>query len=84
MVTKRFFSGKYRDCDYLEDELRELYLEEVKNVVKSAKNANRKIAAFFVESVQSCGGQIVYPHHWMRDAFGFCREEGIVSIADEV
>lgn len=78
------YRGKYRDCDYLEDELRELYLEEVKNVVKSAKNANRKIAAFFVESVQSCGGQIVYPHHWMRDAFGFCREEGIVSIADEV
>jgi len=78
------YRGKYRDCDYSEDELRELYLGEVKNVVKAAKNANRKIAAFFVEGVQSCGGQIVYPHHWMRDAFDFCRQEGIVSIADEV
>lgn len=78
------YRGKYRDCDYSDDELRELYLEELKNLVNSAKSAGREIAAFFVESVQSCGGQIVYPHHWMRDAFAYCREEGIVSIADEV
>lgn len=78
------YRGKYRNCDHSEDELSRLYVEEVKNVVKAAKNANRKIAAFFVESVQSCGGQIVYPGHWMRDAFEFCREQGIVTIADEV
>jgi len=78
------YRGKFRNCDHSEDELRGLYLEEVKQLVDSAKKAGRQIAAFFVESVQSCGGQIVYPRHWMRDAFEFCRSEGIVTIADEV
>lgn len=78
------YRGKYRNCDHSEDELRELYLDELKQLVNAAKKAGRKIAAFFVESVQSCGGQIIYPRHWMRDAFRYCKEEGIVAIADEV
>ena len=57
---------------------------ELRELVAAAKRRDRQIAAIFVESVQSCGGQIVYPHHWMRDAFEFCKQEGIVTIADEV
>jgi len=79
-----FFRGKYRDIDFSEDDLSNKYLEEVKMVVAQAKKSGRSIAAFFVESVQSCGGQIFYPRYWMRNAFEFCKKEGIVTIADEV
>jgi len=78
------YRGKHRDSDHSEDELRDLYVGELKELVAAAKRKDREIAAIFVESVQSCGGQIVYPRHWMRDAFEFCKQEGIVTIADEV
>jgi 4-aminobutyrate aminotransferase-like enzyme/Ser/Thr protein kinase RdoA (MazF antagonist) len=41
-------------------------------------------AAFFAESLQGCGGQIVYPPGYLRKAFGAVREAGGVCVADEV
>jgi 4-aminobutyrate aminotransferase-like enzyme len=41
-------------------------------------------AAFFAESLQSCGGQIVYPPGYLRAAFAAVREAGGVCVADEV
>ncbi len=41
-------------------------------------------AAFFAESLQGCGGQVVYPPGYLRDAFAAVRDAGGVCVADEV
>jgi 4-aminobutyrate aminotransferase-like enzyme len=41
-------------------------------------------AAFFAESLQGCGGQIVYPPGYLREAFAAVRAAGGVCVADEV
>jgi 4-aminobutyrate aminotransferase-like enzyme/Ser/Thr protein kinase RdoA (MazF antagonist) len=41
-------------------------------------------AAFFAESVQGCGGQIVYPPGYLTAAFAAVRAAGGVCVADEV
>lgn len=40
--------------------------------------------AFIVESLQSVGGQIIYPRGWLATAFDAVRAAGGVAIADEV
>jgi 4-aminobutyrate aminotransferase-like enzyme len=41
-------------------------------------------AAFFAESVQGCGGQIVYPEGYLTSAFDAVRAAGGLCVADEV
>ena len=41
-------------------------------------------AAFFAESVQGCGGQIVYPAGYLTEAFAAVRAAGGLCVADEV
>jgi 4-aminobutyrate aminotransferase-like enzyme/Ser/Thr protein kinase RdoA (MazF antagonist) len=41
-------------------------------------------AAFYAESVQGCGGQIVYPDGYLTAAFAAVRAAGGVCVADEV
>jgi 4-aminobutyrate aminotransferase-like enzyme len=41
-------------------------------------------AAFYAESVQGCGGQIVYPAGYLTAAFAAVRDAGGVCVADEV
>jgi 4-aminobutyrate aminotransferase-like enzyme len=41
-------------------------------------------AAFFAESLQGCGGQIVYPPGYLQAAFAAVREAGGLCVADEV
>lgn len=41
-------------------------------------------AAFFAETLQSCGGQIVYPDGYLARAFAHVRAAGGVCVADEV
>jgi 4-aminobutyrate aminotransferase-like enzyme/Ser/Thr protein kinase RdoA (MazF antagonist) len=41
-------------------------------------------AAFFAESLQGCGGQIVYPRGYLTQAFEAVRAAGGVTVIDEV
>ncbi len=52
--------------------------------VAEARAAGGRIAAFFSESVLSCGGQIVFPDGYLADVYDEMRQEGAVCIADEV
>jgi ethanolamine-phosphate phospho-lyase len=63
------YRGKYRDSEYNEDELCDLYVNEVVQLVENAEKKNRKIAIFLAESLQSCGGQIVYPKNYLRNVY---------------
>ncbi|XP_063237700.1 5-phosphohydroxy-L-lysine phospho-lyase [Bacillus rossius redtenbacheri] len=78
------YRGKYRASDDPGRDLGELYAEEVRLLCRRAKEAQRPAAAFFVESLQSCGGQIIPPPGYLRHAFRHVREAGGVCVADEV
>jgi 4-aminobutyrate aminotransferase-like enzyme len=41
-------------------------------------------AAFLVESISGCGGQVEFPQGYLQAAFGHARAAGAVCIADEV
>jgi 4-aminobutyrate aminotransferase-like enzyme len=41
-------------------------------------------AAFFTESIQGCGGQVVHPAGYLSQAFAAVREAGGLCVADEV
>src|SRR2546427_10357837 len=42
------------------------------------------VAAFICESLLGCGGQIVLPEHYLKEAYNYVRNAGGVCIADEV
>src|SRR4051812_48724521 len=50
----------------------------------AVRDADPEPAAFFAESLQSCGGQIVYPDGFLAAAFAHVRSAGGVCVADEV
>ncbi|KAG1654746.1 Alanine--glyoxylate aminotransferase 2-like [Nymphon striatum] len=78
------YRGKYMDKDYPNEDLGLKYAEEVKEIVSNCQNEGHQIAAFIVESLQSCGGQIIYPKNYLKNAFRYVREAGGLCIADEV
>ena len=42
------------------------------------------VAAFFAEPIQSCGGQVVFPHGYLEAAFAHVRAAGGLCVVDEV
>lgn len=78
------YRGKYRSSDYTDDELADLYSQEVIKLVENAEKNGRRIGIFLAESLQSCGGQIVYPKNYLRKVYNFLHSKGILCLADEV
>ena len=78
------YRGKYRSSEYSEEQLCDLYTQEVINLVEEAEKRGRKIAIFLAESLQSCGGQIVYPNGYLRKVYSYLQTKGILCLADEV
>src|SRR5262249_3073860 len=60
------------------------YAEDVRRQLDAVEAAGRRPAAFVVESLPSCAGQIVLPDGYLESAFAHAREAGAVCIADEV
>ncbi len=52
--------------------------------VADAARLSHGLAAFFCESAISCGGQIILPPEYLREAYAAVREAGGVCVADEV
>jgi ethanolamine-phosphate phospho-lyase len=65
------YRGKYRCSEYNEDKLSDLYAQEVVKLVEDAEKQGRKICLFYAESLQSCGGQIVYPKNYLRKVYKY-------------
>lgn len=62
----------------------DVYANEVKDIIKNVKNQGRGIAGYISESLQSCGGQIIYPKGYLQKVYDAVRKAGGVCIADEV
>jgi 4-aminobutyrate aminotransferase-like enzyme/Ser/Thr protein kinase RdoA (MazF antagonist) len=60
------------------------YAQHVSDAIKKAAREGRKIGAFIAESLPGCGGQIVLPPNFLREAYRHVRAAGGVCIADEV
>ena len=69
------YRGVYRDSD--------AGLCYARHVADAAR-VSRGLAAFFCESAISCGGQIILPPGYLREAYASVREVGGVCVADEV
>lgn len=60
------------------------YASHVAEAVDRTKKRSREVAGFIVEPLMGCGGQIVPPDGYLREAFAHVRSAGGVCIADEV
>jgi 4-aminobutyrate aminotransferase-like enzyme/Ser/Thr protein kinase RdoA (MazF antagonist) len=60
------------------------YAEALSHVIQQAQAGNRQIAAFIAETLPSVGGQIVFPHNYLAEAYPHVRAAGGLCIADEV
>ncbi|VDD94882.1 unnamed protein product [Enterobius vermicularis] len=84
------YRGKYRLTDeQLNNEeaktaVGKKYSSEVEQIIQQATSKNRKIAAYFAEALQSCGGQVLPPAHYFSDVAGYVRSAGGLVVIDEV
>ena len=73
------YRGKYRGNNVGRE-----YLRELKNILEQLKKNNKKISAFIVEPIMGCGGQLILPKNFLKEAFDLVRNAGGICIADEV
>ncbi|MCH8955851.1 aminotransferase class III-fold pyridoxal phosphate-dependent enzyme [candidate division KSB1 bacterium] len=62
----------------------EKYAQYVLEEIEKIQKENKNVAAFICESLLGCGGQIVLPENYLKDAYRHVRDAGGVCIADEV
>ncbi len=74
------FRGLYRD----ENDAGEKYAEHVRLAIEKVQLLGRNVSGFICESILSCGGQIVLPEGYLREAYRHVRAAGGLCIADEV
>jgi len=62
----------------------EKYAQQVSRAVEQIQRNGKRVSAFICESALGCGGQLILPDGYLREAFRCIREAGGVCIADEV
>ncbi|XP_043408565.1 5-phosphohydroxy-L-lysine phospho-lyase isoform X1 [Chelonia mydas] len=75
------YRGIYRE-DHKDSVL--AYANEVKKIIEQAQKRGRKIAAFFIESLPSVGGQIIPPEGYFQMIAEHVHKAGGVFVADEI
>jgi 4-aminobutyrate aminotransferase-like enzyme len=75
------YRGAYKAAD---PQAGQKYARQVRTAVEQIQQQGRNVAAFFCESILSCGGQIVLPENYLREAYHYIRQAGGVCVADEV
>jgi 4-aminobutyrate aminotransferase-like enzyme/Ser/Thr protein kinase RdoA (MazF antagonist) len=75
------YRGKYRASD---PEAGEKYAREITSVLDQINKEGRGVAAFICEPLMGCGGQIIFPKNYLREAFRHVRQAGGICIVDEV
>ncbi len=73
------FRGKFRG-----ERAGEEYAREVKKQILNIQAKNRDVAAFIIEPIISCGGQIELPEGFLKKSYKYIKEAGGLCISDEV
>lgn len=66
------------------DTIGRLYASATKELIEDAKLRGRQVAAFFIESMVSCGGQTPLPPGYLRELQAYLRQNGSLMVCDEV
>lgn len=61
-----------------------LYAAATEEVIEEAQTRGRQVAAFFVESMISCGGQTPLPSGYLRRLQHYLKNNGSLLVCDEV
>jgi 4-aminobutyrate aminotransferase-like enzyme len=75
------YRGEYKQNDL---QAGEKYARFVEQAIQEVQDDGSEVAAFMCESILGCGGQIVLPQHYLKEAHSYIRNAGGVCIADEV
>jgi ethanolamine-phosphate phospho-lyase len=78
------YRGLHRDTDYPGQDMGKLYADEVDSIIRRIGEKGRRPSTFIAESLQSCGGQIIFPDSYLKRVYTSVRAAGGVIIADEV
>ena len=77
--TPDIFRGKYKG-----DNASDQYVKKLNEIILNIHESNKKISAFFSEAIMGCGGQIIPPKHFLKNAYGLIQKNSGLCIADEV
>jgi 4-aminobutyrate aminotransferase-like enzyme/Ser/Thr protein kinase RdoA (MazF antagonist) len=75
------YRGEYKRNDPY---VGEKYARYVEQAILEIQQNQSNVAAFICESLLGCGGQIVLPKNYLKEAYRYVRNAGGVCIADEV
>merc|ERR1712168_419974 len=78
------YRGKYWQSHLPDEDMGKLYAREVDDIISKMGDKGRSPAVFIAESLQSCGGQIIFPDSYLRQVYRSVRAAGGIVIADEV
>merc|ERR1719193_689992 len=78
------YRGLHRDSDHPGEDMGTLYAKEVDSIIERMAEKGRRPSTFIAESLQSCGGQIIFPDSYLRQVYKSVRAAGGIVIADEV
>jgi len=73
------FRGKYRGTDS-----GKRYAEEIQKQIDLIHRKGDGVAAFIIEPIISCGGQVELPNGFLNEAYRLIRDAGGLCISDEV
>ena len=75
------YRGAYRRS---EPDIGLKYARELEPLIQSIQTEGRGLCGLMIESILSCGGQIILPESYLQEAYRRVRAAGGVCIADEV
>ncbi|KAK7003656.1 ethanolamine-phosphate phospho-lyase [Biomphalaria glabrata] len=78
------YRGKYNTASNPNDDLATLYANNVEDILDNIAKKDKQVCCFIAESMQSCGGQVIYPPGYLTKVFQSVRAAGGVCILDEV
>jgi len=81
LIQPNIFRGKYREN---EENVAELYAQDVEEKINEIHSENRGVAAFISESLLGSGGGVEMPKTYLKKVYEKVKNAGGVCIADEV
>ncbi len=60
------------------------YANEIKNILRGLRKANKQVSAFISEPIMGCAGQLIPPERFLSMTYDAIRSSNGICIADEV
>lgn len=84
MYRGQYSRDQFANLSPTSDTIGSLYASATERVIEEAKANGRQVAAFFIESMVSCGGQTPLPPGYLRKLQRYLNEQNTLLVCDEV